>query len=61
MLQQSAWWQEKRWEEGIVELVEEDDDLVAAPQWKIVLDCTNPFSTHSAALRSLEPGANVEQ
>jgi hypothetical protein len=37
MLQQSGWWQEKRWEEGIVELVEEDDDLVAAPQWKISL------------------------
>jgi hypothetical protein len=36
MLQQSGWWQEKRWEEGIVELVEEDD-LVAAPQWKISL------------------------
>jgi hypothetical protein len=36
MLEQAGWWQKKVWEEAIVELVEEDDDVVGA-QWKISL------------------------
>jgi hypothetical protein len=31
MLEQAGWWQKKVWEEDIVELVEEDDDVVSAP------------------------------
>jgi hypothetical protein len=36
MLEQSVSLQKKMWED-IVELVEEDDDVVVAPQWKISL------------------------